>query len=263
MNTRRRRAIRWFGVAVVGASLLWGLTTAKATTRQGVNFEVSTLEIPLTLKAMDFLNRHAHYRRLAREITRGRHSDQERVLAVFQWTRQHIPPTPKELPVIDDHVWHIIIRGHGLSDQMADVFTTLSTYAGVPAFWKFVKVAPGGSIVTMSFAKVDDRWVAFDIAEGLVFADAQGRLIAIETLAADPALVKTVTGDRAPGGVPYGDYVKSLRPFTPPDVLRAEQQMPWPRAAFELRRLLRTSKRNAVIDAQLTSLGAVPAADIP
>ena len=258
MSVWRRRAIRWPCVVAMGASLLWGLTTAKATTRQGVNFEVSTLEIPLALKAMDFLNRHAHYRRLAREITRGSHSDQERVLAVFQWTRRHIPPTPKELPVIDDHVWHIIIRGHGLSDQMADVFTTLSTYAGVPAFWKFVSVAPGGSIVTLSFAKVEGRWVAFDVAEGVVFADAQGRLIDVETLAADQALVKAVAGDRAPGGVPYWEYVRPLRPFTPPDVLRAEQQMPWPRAAFELRRLLRTSKRNAAIDAQLKSLGAVP-----
>ena len=233
-----RRGAPWLMAAALGASLLWGLTTAKATTRQGVSFQVSTLEIPLAIKVMDFLDRDAHYQLLAHQITQGLRLDQDRAMAVFHWTRRQIRPTPKEWPIIDDHIWHIIIRGHGLSDQMADVFTTLSTYAGVPAFWKFLRVTPGGTIITLSFAKVDGRWTAFDVSQGFVFADARGRLIDVETLAADPALVKAVVGEAAPGGVPYWEYVKPLRPFVPPAILRAEQQMPWPRFTFELRRLM-------------------------
>ena len=59
-----------------------------------------------------------------------------RVLAVFDWTARRIQPTPEGWPVVDDHILNIIIRGYGMTDQRADVFATLTTYAGVPAFWQ-------------------------------------------------------------------------------------------------------------------------------
>lgn len=225
-------------VAGVGAAILWGMS-ATATTRHGVDFQVSTKRIPLYVKALDFFHRHEQYRLLAEQIVKGVPGDQQRVLAVFRWTREHIPATPTGWPVVDDHVLHIIIRGHGMDDQMADVFTTLSTYAGVPAFWRPLQPSDGGLILTVSFAKVDGAWRVFDVAHNLIFADAQGRLVDIETLISDPALTDAIAGPVRPAGVPYSRYLQAAQPFTIPDVLRAQRQMPWPRLKYEVGRMMR------------------------
>ena len=120
------------GIIIVVAGL--GFAALPATTRQGLNFEVSARRTPLYIKAMEFLVRDHEYRRLADEITAGATTDEQRALALFGWTRTHIRPRPGGWPVVDDHILNIIIRGYGEDDQMADVFTTLTTYAGVPAF---------------------------------------------------------------------------------------------------------------------------------
>jgi len=247
MNARRRTilvsaclAIGLSGVAV------WGLQTA-AITRQGVNFTVSNHSIPLYVKVLDFLHRDAHYRLLARQITEGLTSDQERILAVFDWTRRHIRTTPQGWPIVDDHILDIIIRGHGLDDQMADVLCTLATYAGVPAFWEYVRDVPGGPVLVLSFAKTEGAWRVFDVAHGVVFADAHGRLLDLDALLADPTLVTSVANPTAQQ-IPYAAYLERLRPVTVPETLRAEQQMPWPRLGFEVRRALRlvpTEERGA------------------
>ena len=213
-----------------------GLATMPATTRQGVNFQVSVRSVPLYVKAVAFLHRHFQCALLAGQITQGRGSDLARALAVFEWTRQHIRPTPAGWPVVDDHILDIIIRGYGLDDQMADVFTMLATYAGVPAFWRVAKVS-GGRLV-LAFARVDGRWTVWDVAHGLAFREADGRLADVHALIADPALVRATAGSLAPDGVPYDRYVAQLQPFQAPAMLRAEQQMLWPRVWFEVRRAI-------------------------
>ncbi|MBI3011124.1 MAG: transglutaminase domain-containing protein [Candidatus Omnitrophica bacterium] len=227
---RPRRRILWTSLfAALALAGLWGVASSPATTRQGVNFEVSAKRMPLYVKTIDFLHRHSHYQLLANEITRGLRSDRERVLAVFEWTRRHIRHTPKGWPVVDDHVLDIIIRGHGLDDQMADVFTTLTTYAGVPAFWW-----PGSVVV--SFARVDGRWRMFDVANGLIFTDAQGQLADVHELLDEPSLIDAAAGGLTAGGQVYAEYVrKRLGSFEVPAVLRAEQQMPLPRLTCEIR----------------------------
>ncbi len=226
-----RRAVWTLLVASLGLAALWGFGSSPATTRQGVNFQVSTRHLPLAVKAIDFLHRHSHYRLLANEITHGLRSDRERVLAVFEWTRQQVRPTPSGWPIIDDHVLNIIIRGHGLDDQMADVFTTLATYAGMPGFWR-----PGS--VVFSFVRVEGRWAVFDVANGLVFADDAGAFIDAEDLLRHPELAQAIAGSLNPGGLPYRRYVEQLGSFRVPEVLRARQQMPWPRLRHEVRRRL-------------------------
>jgi hypothetical protein len=220
---------------LIGALGAAGLLTATATTKQGVDFAVSARPVPLRVKAMDFLHRHEHYRLLAREIAGGLAADEARVRAVFEWTRREIRPTPPGWPVIDDHILHIIIRGHGLPDQMADVFTTLSTYAGVPAFWRVLDGPESRAKLVLSFARVDGRWAIFDVAHGFVFADAEGRLLSAEAIAADPALVLPVVGEARPGGVPYARFLERFRfsRETIPDPLRARLQMPAERLWYE------------------------------
>jgi len=214
-----------------------GISASVVTTRQGVNFKVSTREIPLYIKVSDFFHRHYQYRMLAREITQGLGSDPERALAVFEWTRRNIRRTPEGWPVADDHVLNIIIRGYGLNDQMADVFTTLSTYVGVPAFWRVQWFSTGQKSI-LSFARVEGRWVVFDVENGLAFRNKQGALASVQEIAADPCLVKLAA-----------ESVSCFAGFVPPrvpDVIRAEQQMPWPRLVYEVRQSIGVApKENA------------------
>lgn len=229
-------------VILVGllSGLLWGLSTVKATTRQGVNYEVTTREIPLFVKAIDFLDRHEQYQLLTQHITDGLSSDRDRVLAVFEWTRQHIRPMPRDFPVIDDHILHIIIRGYGLDDQIADVFTTLSTYAGLPAFWSTFRAPQAGRRgVVLSFARVDGRWRVFDVARGFIFRDLSGEFATPEDVVANPQLITAVAGDLRLDEFPYPQFFEALSSFEVPRTLRAELQQPWPRLRHELGRLVK------------------------
>src|SRR3990167_9508724 len=235
--TRRRRLVLTaccLSVAGGGGGAAVGGLRTPATPRQGVNYAVTAHPIPLYVKILDFLHRDAHYRLLAREMTTDCRTDQARVLAVFDWTRRHIRPTPQDWPIMDDHILDIIIRGHGLSDQMADVFCTLATYAGVRAFWTLIRDVPESPGIVLSFANVNGRWRVFDVARGVVFIDPQGRLVAVETFLATPMLADVA--HQVPVDISYTGYFERLQPLRVPKILRAEQQMPWPRLCVEMRR---------------------------
>ncbi len=120
---------------------------------------------------------------------------------------------------------------------MADVFTTLATYAGLPAFWCIVEMDLGGRLV-LSFVKVDGRWTMCDVANGLTFLDEHGRFAEVSELLAHPALIRATAGTRAPGGIPYQQYVAQLQPFEVPSMLRAQKQMPLARLVYEVKRRL-------------------------
>ena len=237
-STKARRPWRWIAGAAVAALALRALLTLPMATKQGINFNVSSHQIPLYVKALDFLYRDAHYRLLAKQITAGCRTETERVLAVFAWTKRNIRETPKGWPIVDDHILDIIIRGHGLSDQVADVFTTLCTYAGVPGFWRVIGIPGSDRDVILSFARVDGRWVALDVWRGWVCARPDGRLVDVEELAADPALIRGVIGQGWDGSAPYEAYVARAVPLSVPRPLRPELQMTGRRLWYEARRSL-------------------------
>ncbi len=230
-GTRPRGAIRWVIVGALSLGALWQIATLPSTTRQGVNSRLSISTLPLYVKVIDFLHRHAHYQLLAEAITRGCRSDEERALAIFAWTRRNIRETPKGWPVIDDHVLDIIIRGYGANDQMADVFTTLASYAGLPAFWRQRDVA-------LAFVQTEGRWRMFDVQYGLIFTDADGQLAEVNALLEDPALIKQAAGSLTVNGRSYEQCVARMGPFRVPAVLRGRLHMPLPRLLFEAKRLL-------------------------
>ncbi len=239
MPEKSRRAIPWQATAAVTAlvalATLWWMP---ASTRQGVNFQVRTVQIPLAVKGMDFLVRDWKYRAAAAEITAGQRSPDEKILAIYAWTREHIRRQPQEWPVIDDHILHIMIRGYGISDQMADVFTTLCAYAGVPAYWRLVRVSPNKGALVLSFARAERGWITLDLSNGVIFRDAAGALVPSAALPASPELVSRVVGDRTVDGVPYADYLNAIGDVTPPSPMRSELQMPGRRLVYELRRLV-------------------------
>ena len=209
-RSMRHRVVLVMALSVLACvAVLW----APVTMRQGVNFQVTTYRIPLYLKILSFIDRHCQYQWLVSTITKDCSSPEARVLALYTWTREHIRPTPPNLPVIDDHVWHIIVRGYGQDDQMADVFTTLAMYADIPAFWQVVKLKDGSANIILSFVRVHGRWTMFDVARGLVFANADGRFFEVQELLAHPERVDAVAGALAPRGIPYRTYVAALGPF--------------------------------------------------
>lgn len=233
------RPRRWSAlVLALGVVVLLGLASLDVTTKQGVNFEVSTHRIPLYLKALQFLERSAQYRQIAEEVVDDATSDSERTLKIFEWTRRSIRPTPPGWPIVDDHILNIIIRGHGMGDQHADVFATLATYGGVPAFWaKLPESARAGLI--LSFARIDGRWRVFDVFNGVVFRTADGDLATMDDLKGHEDLVPAAVRSLDIAGLRYADIVTTA-PMPPvPEPLRAELQMPLARLRHEVGRALR------------------------
>jgi hypothetical protein len=227
-RVRRRYRAAALLLVLLGAGLVL-VANVPVVSKQGVNFGVSEHRMPLYLKAFEFLDRDAQYRQLANEITHEASSDRERVLVLFDWTARRIQPAPEGWPIVDDHILNIIIRGYGTNDQRADVFATLTTYAGVPAFWRKV-VAPGTHDgVVLTFVRVEGRWVVMDIANGFIFRNARGELASAEDVAANRSLVPAAAGSIMMGSTPYSQAFEQLRTPATPRPLRAELQMPWPR----------------------------------
>lgn len=226
---------------ILGLFVLWMIAQWPVTTRQGVNFRVRTLQIPLYVKVIEFLDRDYHYRRLAREITDGVRGEAERAEAIFRWMRAHLyAGTPEGLPVVDDHVWHVVLRGYGGDDQLADLFVTLAAYAGVPASVQRVRTPEGSARVSIALFQADGRWVPVDPYRGYWFTDAQGRLADLEAMRRDPAIAKRIVGEQMVGGAPYVAYLSEV---TPPiagsaGALRAVRQQPWRRLWLEMRQRL-------------------------
>jgi hypothetical protein len=238
-----RASAFWVGGGVAVLAVV-GVANMDVTTQQGFNFEVSTHRLPLYLKALQFIDRSAQYEQIAEEITHEAVSDTDRVLRIFEWSKRRVRDTPRDWPVVDDHILHIIIRGHGMNDQQADVFATLATYAGIPTFWaKVSAVEPDGPGVIMSFARVDGRWRVFDVFNRVVFRLATGDLATMDDLRGHPELVPAPARVLDVDGLPYADFVAKASMPDIPSPLRAELQMPLARMWYELKRVVGFASR--------------------
>jgi len=141
----------------------------KVSTMQGVNYRAALIKIPLYLKILDFFDRHYNYKALVMRITEGARTDEEKVLKIFAWTQSHIKPQPQELPVVDDHVWHIIVRGYGAGEQSSDVFATLCNYAGARAAYGWCYLQPETKPIVLVFVFINGQWRVFDLLRGNFF----------------------------------------------------------------------------------------------
>ena len=232
--TRARSAGRSIVLCLGAIAAIAAVVMLPAHTRQGVDFHVSTLSIPAYVKVTDFVDRHWHYGLLAREVAAGQSTDRARAVAIYRWTREHVRHAPDGWPIVDDHILHIIIRGYGQSDQLADVFTTLTSYAGLPSYWIKIRRAEGN--VIFSLVNIDGRWTVFDVWNDFAFLDERGDWPDATQLAADPTLADPIVRGFAVNGRPYADYLAELPQHPAPHTTRAELQMPWPRVLYEVRR---------------------------
>lgn len=226
-----------FGCLILGSLL--GLLALPATTRQGVNFKITTRRIPWVIKAMDFVVRDYEYRDLAARLTQGLAAEETKTEALLRWTHDHIRPVPPGCPIVDDHISHTIIRGYGEEDQMADVFTALAAYSGIRSFWKITRDRRGLDSLVLSFAKIDGRWTVWDVAGGVSFRDADGRLLSVEELERNPELLQFTTAKAPHRANLYRLVHAALVHFEVSETLRTEKQMPIRRVLFELRQALR------------------------
>ena len=158
----------------------------ETTTRQGINGRVQTIPIPLYLKLFGFFDRHLHYRWLAGRIITNEMDNRQKVETLFQWTVNNIAKQPSQLPVIDDHVWHIIVRGYGVEDQQVDVFATLANYMELKAFILDCEGPPGSMPKYICVAAVyfDNYWHICDVHRHTLFLNKANKWATLQEIMA-------------------------------------------------------------------------------
>lgn len=211
----------------------------EVSTRQGFNGHVRLIRMPLYVKAMGFLARNYEYQRMVKEITRGCHTEEEKVLAIFNWTHENIKPVPPGMPVVDDHILNIIIRGYGSVDQSQDVFTTLCCYAGIPAMWEQA-YAKGRTVwYPVSLVRIGGKWRVFDSYYNKYFRNKNGEIASIEDIVTDRSIIaKSGIAGRLCNGIPCEEFYYNLKPVKYTEMTRPEQQMPLKRLVFEIEKAI-------------------------
>ena len=221
------------GIPAAGAAALVAVAFWPTTRLTGVNHVVSRSSVPLWKKAAEFIERDDHLRTAAHLALAHVSGDEQKAFAALQWTRAGITLAPPDRPIIDDHIWNVIERGYGQADQLADVFTTLLTYEGVPSYWREIGRSP--MTVPLSYVWIGERWRVFDVARGIAFRTASETLATPTDIAADSGIVRRAAQEAAAADV--DSYVARFDGYQPPDrpdILRAELQMPRRRLIFEL-----------------------------
>lgn len=220
-------------ILVLGSVLLLG---QPSTTASGVNYVVRTKDVPLYRKLIAFIDRDLEMRALANDITAGTPTGVEKAEALMAWVHTNIRPVPVGQPIVDDHPWHVVVRGYGTFDQAADVFAILATYAGLPGGLVFSRDADDRPVYGFAIVRIDGAWRAFDPREGLAFKTASGALARLDDLREDPSLTASLRAPREGSGHPYPILFRGLDPL--PDRLRAYDQQLLPRIGRELERWL-------------------------
>lgn len=202
--------------------------------RQGVNFKVRNVRIPLYLKVVDFFDRHYNYENLTGKIISASDNKEQRAMKLLVWTQDNIRDVPEGFSIVDDHVWHIIIRGYGTTDQFNDVFTTLCNYAGVDAFFDFIHSKDNNDIMPLSFLKLGNRWCIFDAYNGVYFKNNTGEIASLEDIKRGDWIVFNA----AKAIKQNADYIKHLESIpliTHIGLRRANIQSPLRRLIFQLK----------------------------
>ena len=235
--SRRLRVGSWVWWAVLFCALIvigrWPVTT-----RLGIDYQWSSQRIPLYEKAVNFLSRDLQIRRLAREITAGASSQGEKLLRIFSWVTTTIRPVPEGFPVVDDHIFHIIVRGYGAEDQRTEAFVTLAGYAGFQA--RVARLEPPhspGNFLFVALVRCGTKTYVFDVNHRILFRDEHDHLADVDQLLVTPQLVDAAAQGLVVHGVPYHQYFLGLDRAKVSS--RTQAQQLWPRVKQELEHLLR------------------------
>ncbi len=207
------------------------------TTRQGINYQWHTIKLPFYLKILDFFDRHYNYKQLVKVITRDAKTDQDRVMKLFEWTHNNIRKTPEGFPVIDDHVWSIIIRGYGASDQSCDVLATLCNYADIKSFYLLVRAPEQKKTIPLTFVKLSMNWYVFDPYRGAYFKNPEDGLADIDFLKSNNSWIVETKGGES--NIDYAVYFRNLPVIKKTILNRSNIQSPFKRLIFELKKWIK------------------------
>lgn len=158
-------------------------------------------------------------------------------MKLMEWTHQNIRRIPAGFPVIDDHVWNIIIRGYGAYDQSADVFSTLCNYAGVEAFYILIPSTGEGGKLPLSFVKLNGRWAAFDSYYGVYFKDKNGQFADVAALKSGNWAMERAGDATEKVGTNYALYFPNLPAPEQIGLSKAKIQSPLNRLLFEVKKI--------------------------
>ncbi len=205
----------------------------QTTTKQGVDYNVRTIKIPLYLKILDFFDRHYNYKQLVARITKGIKNDGERAMKIFTWTYENIKEQPLELPIIDDHVWNIIIRGYGKDDQFSDVFSTLCNYAEFRSFYDYVPLADSNTKIILSYVNIEGLWYVFDPYNGVFFVNEKNTYASISEIRNGNWHLEHI-GPKKKFIPDYKKYITNIVKLKHIGLRRGDIQSPLRRLLFEL-----------------------------
>lgn len=141
-------------------------------------------------------------------------------------------------PVIDDHVWHIIVRGYGEDDQSSDVFTTLCNYAGMDAFYNWVYAQNNESRIVLSFVRLNGKWCVFDPYNGAYFKSKSGGIATIDEIKIGEWAIANI-GQQQKNKSGYEEFADNLSGIKEISLNRASIQSPLKRLIFELKRYIK------------------------
>ena len=74
------------------------LFNVKVSTRQGVDYKLSIITLPLYLKVLNFYDRHYNYKWLVKQITGHLDTREDKILRLFHWTHETIKRQPESYP---------------------------------------------------------------------------------------------------------------------------------------------------------------------
>ncbi len=212
------------------------LLNINVTTRQCINYQCYPIKLSLYLKILDFLDRDYNYKHLVKLITEGAKTPQERIMKIFEWTYKNLKEIPEGFPVIDDHVWHIIVRRYGTNDQFCDVFATLSNYAGLEAFYSWIYTSDHVKSIPFCFVKIEKKWRVFDPYCGVYFKDKTGNLADIVALKSGSW---TAEGNKEGMNSDYALYFHNFTAIKEIGLNRTNIQSPLKRLLFEIKKYKR------------------------
>lgn len=232
-----------FIAAVLIVISLGSLLNRQTSIQQCVDYRCRAITMPLYLKLLDFFDRHYNYRHLVKSITKGANTEEEKIMKLFIWTHHNIRRLPKDLPVMDDHVWYTIVRGYGVNDQFSDVFTTLCNYSGIEAFFFTVSTIDKKESFPFAFVKVDKKWVIFDPYHGIYFINNSGGFVDLGDLKSNNWRLRGLEKE-AQGSLDYPALFANLGDIGNIGLTRSNIQSPLNRLRFEIKRRLGSIPNN-------------------
>ena len=207
------------------------------TTSRGVDYRVSKIELPLYLKVLNFFDRHFNYKWLANQVTSHLETKEDKIFRLFEWVHETIRPQPEKLPIIDDHVWNVYVRGYGVSDNFHDLFSTLCNYVGAKSMFLKIKSKDSNELKELSFVKLQRGWVIFDPFYGTYFINEKGGWATVDEIKnSNWKLVQL--GELEISNSFYKPFFESLPNIDESNLQRANIQSPMNRLKFQINKWL-------------------------